>query len=64
MNRPLFPTLDSVVRRREVGQAKDLSAPPRMIAWEKHTNCRDPVFMWHMCWHYSQNSGNFWGLRS
>jgi len=29
MNRPLFPTTLDSVRHREVGRAKDLSAPPR-----------------------------------
>ena len=35
-NRPLFPhgTIDSVLRYREVGRAKDLSAPPRSLKKE------------------------------
>jgi len=33
MNRPLLSndTIDSVLRHREVGRAKDLSAPPRTV---------------------------------
>jgi len=43
MNRPQFPTLSiSVLRHREVGRAKDLSAPPR--SWpENHRACRQRI---------------------
>ena len=42
MNRPLFlnDTIDSIQRHREVGRAKDLSAPPRKTVQACNDGCK------------------------